>query len=291
MIWKNFKFNNQTISRKTQDYQIALKDVNWYKLDVSDEQHNIQGFHWIKVSPTYARWRRIEIQGLLLADTRAWSNKWISFLRNLFALQWTFEKTDFKSFAFTDDNWNNWQIFCKIKEPLDIELMDDDYPGWMPRKWRIVIQAEDPYIYSLETHQVYWLEWFYWWVKIWTKLWTKLNEYYNEIQVVNQWNVASPLKITLNVSKQVNKPLKIRNIITWKRFWLDIDANSGDTIVIDSKKHTATKNWENILAYRIEGSYWPKANPGENYFFIYDLDWWLYESDVNIEIQYNDTLL
>jgi hypothetical protein len=42
--------------------------VQWKTLDVSDEQANVQGYHGIKLSPTFARGRRITLEGIIIAD-------------------------------------------------------------------------------------------------------------------------------------------------------------------------------------------------------------------------------
>lgn len=68
MIGKNFEFKGQTISTVDPDFRIGLQLVQWKGLDVSDEQSNVQGFHGIKLSPTFARGRRITLEGLIIAD-------------------------------------------------------------------------------------------------------------------------------------------------------------------------------------------------------------------------------
>lgn len=70
MIGKTFEFNGQAISRTTVDYRIGLDVVQWKSLDVSDEQQNVQGFHGVKLSPTFARGRRITLEGIIISDTR-----------------------------------------------------------------------------------------------------------------------------------------------------------------------------------------------------------------------------
>lgn len=42
--------------------------VQWKALDVSDEQQNVQGYHGVKLSPTYARGRRVTLEGIIIAD-------------------------------------------------------------------------------------------------------------------------------------------------------------------------------------------------------------------------------
>ena len=64
--------------------------------------------------------------------------------------------------------------------------------------------------------------------------------------------MEAPLRIIIAVQKEIHAPLRIQ----WgkKFFALNIPAQAGNTIIIDTKKRTATKNGENILASRVAGS-------------------------------------
>ena len=61
--------------------------VQWKALDVSDSQENVQGFHGVKLSPTFARGRRITLEGIIIADDHVGSSMAIDYLEGLFALQ------------------------------------------------------------------------------------------------------------------------------------------------------------------------------------------------------------
>lgn len=290
MIWKDFKYKWQSISRTTTDYRVGLDVVNWKWLDTTDQTDNVQGYHWIKVSPTYARWRRIVIEWVIVADTKENSSKAIDYLESLFALQWITNEVELNTFTVTDEQERTWEINAKIKEPLEIELADDDYIAWANRRFRIVLQSEDPRYFSDIEKESTWVESRFGWVKLGVKLPTKLDDNLNEIQVIANWNIVSPLEFTITAKWDIDTPLYIKNITDGTYFWLDINAVAGDVIVINSDARTATKNWVNILANRIAGSTWLKAL-GSNYFTIYDYDWWLAESDFDVKILYKDILL
>lgn len=290
MIGKIFEFNWFSISRTTSDYQIWLDVVDWKRIDISDEQTNVQGFHGIKVSPTFARWRRVTIEWVILSDTKEGSSKAMDFLENLFALQWIPSQTDFKPFIVTDEQDRRWELLAKIKEPVDFEISDDDWRIWANRRFRVVLQAEDPRYFSTETQEVIGVESFFGWVKFPVKFWVKFNENFNEIQVNSEWNTEAPLEIILTAKWNIDTPLKIKNLSNNTFFWLDIDAVDGDIIVINSKTKTATKNGANILANRITWSTWPQAK-GTTLFSIYDKDWWLYDSDFDVKIKFKNVLL
>lgn len=290
MIGKNYKYNGTSISKVDAEYRIWLTDWNPLSVDVTDEQNNIQGTHWIKLSPTYARGRRIVIEWLIIADTKVGSSKWISYLQNLFALQGITDNTEFKPFTFTDEQDNTWELDAKVKEPLELELEDNDWQEWANRRFRVVLQGADPRFYSSQTQTVQWLEWYYWWVKLGTKLWTKLDDYFNEMRIVANWNIESPLKITITALRDITPPLLIKNYTTDTFFWLDVSWTAWDVFVIDAKNFTATKNGVNTLANRIEWSIWQKVK-WENVIWITDFDWWLYASDFDVSVQYRDVLL
>jgi len=218
MIWKSFKFNWQEISKTTWDYQVWLDVIQWKSLDVSDEQINVQWFHGIKLSPTFARGRRVTIEGIIIADDHIWSSKGIDYLESLFALQWIPSQVELLPFIVTDEQDREWELQAKIKEPLSIDIGDNDWQVWANRRFRVVLQWEDPRYYNAIEQQVDWAEWYFWWVKLWVKLWAKLDDYFNEIQVISWGNIETPLKITITATWDINTPLMIRNITTWSYF-------------------------------------------------------------------------
>lgn len=291
MIGKTFEFNGQTISQTTWDYRVWLDVVQWKTLDVSDEQQNVQGFHGIKLSPTFARGRRITLEWVIMADDHIWSSKAIDYLEGLFSLQGIPSTVDLLPFIVTDEQDRRWQLDCKIKEPLSIDIGDDDWLEWSNRRWRVVLQWEDPRYYNVDEKSVVGSEWHFWGAKLWVKLWVKLNEYFNEIQInANDWNSETPLEITLTATWDINTPLMIKNITAGTFFGLDVDAVAWDIIVINAKTFEATKNGVNIKASRLEWSSWPKAK-GVTIISIYDDEGWLFASDFDISIKFRDALL
>lgn len=290
MIGKTFEFNGQIISNTTADYRVWLDVVQWKSLDVSDEQNNVQWFHGIKLSPTFARGRRITLEGVIIADTHTGSSKGIDYLESLFALQGIPSTVELLPFIVTDEQDRQWELNCKIKEPLQIDTQDNDWMEWSTRRWRVVLQSEDPRYYWVGEQSVVGAEWNFGGVKLWVKLWVKLNEYFNEIQINAEWNTETQLIITLTALGDINTPLMIKNITAGTFFALDVDAVAGDVIVINSKTFEATKNGANIKASRIEGSTWPKSKWVTS-LSIYDDDGWLFASDFDISITWRDALL
>lgn len=290
MIWKSFEFNSQTISQTTADYRIWLDVVQWKSLDVSDEQQNVQGFHGVKLSPTFARGRRITLEGIIISDDRVWSSKAIDRLETLFALQWTPSTVELLPFVVTDEQDRRWQLNCKIKEPLQIDTQDNDWMDWANRRWRVVLQSEDPRYFSETPQTVTGIEWNFWGVKFPVKFWVKFNEYFNETQIIAWGNIKTPLIITITATGDINTPLTIKNLTDGTFFTLDIGASAWDVIVVNSKTKQATKNGVSILANRVEWSTWPHAKDTTS-LSIYDQDGWLYTSDFDISVSFNNALL
>lgn len=290
MIWKSFEFNGQTISQTTADYRIWLDVVQWKSLDVSDEQSNVQWFHGVKLSPTFARGRRITLEGIIIADDHIWSSKGIDYLETLFALQGVPDQVELLPFIVTDEQDRQWELQCKIKEPLSIDINDNDWMQWSTRRWRVVLQSQDPRYYSTEIQSVSWVEWVFWGVQLWVQLWHAFDYSFNFIQLNAYSNIETPLIINITATWNIDGPLYIKNQNTWAFFGLDIDAIAWDVIYINSNTLEATKNGENIKAYRIEWSTWPKAQY-ETSFIIYDQDWWLTSSDFDVNITFRNVLL
>lgn len=291
MIGKNMTYNGQAIATTTDDFQIGLTVSQWKTLDVSDEQQNVQGYHGIRLSPTFARGRRITLEGLIIADDHIGSSKGIDYLEALFALQGVPDVVDLLPFTVTDEQDRVWRSLAKIKEPVSIELSDDDHIQGTTRRWRVVLQAEDPRFYSSDEYSQDGAEWHYGWFKLGHKLGAKFNEYFNEIQVsADNGNIDTPLVFTITATGEINAPLLIKNLTDGSFFGLDIDAVDGDVIVVDANNYKATKNGVNIKATRMVWSTWPRAK-GLAKFSIFDNDGWLFASDFEISVTWRNILL
>lgn len=289
MIGKKYKFNNQFINRKTDDYQIWLTAVNWRTISTSDSEQNIEWSHWIKMSPTYSRWRRVEIEWIIIADSRENTSKAMDWLDNLFSLQAVITDTpELKEFIVVDEQNREWKLDCKIKEPIEYIIAEDDYMNWTTRSFRVVLQSADARFFSTEWTNISWVEWVIWWWKLWVKLWAPMNEKYNAITCYSSSNFWTPATITITTQMEINSPLKLR-WETW-HFYINSDFDPGDVIVIDSKTKTITKNWTNITELRAVWSTWPLIK-WETTFVIEDKDAWLYASDFDVNVYFVNILM
>lgn len=290
MIWKSYKFDWLAINKTTQDYQIWLTLVNWKKLDTRDEQILLQGVHGVKSSPSLANARNIVIEGLIMSDSRGWLSQGMDFLDKLFALQSRWFTTETKEFVVVDEQDREFWIDTKIKQSVDYKIFEDDYIAGADRKFRVVLQGDDPRFFETIENLVEWSEWNYWGFKLGVKLGAKMNEFSNETIVIWTWNIWTPCKFVITANANINNPFKILNLDSWRFFVVEDDFISGDILEIDTWKYTITKNWVNIKALRGAWSSWLQIFETTRFGF-YDIDWTLLWSDFDVKIYFSNVLL
>lgn len=83
-----------------------------------------------------------------------------------------------------------------------------------------------------------------------------MDESLNVITITQEGNGIILPRIEISVNSSLNAPLTITNLIDNSSFVLDISAESGDKLVIDSKTQQCTKNGKNIAYLRQVGSVW-----------------------------------
>jgi len=292
MIWKYYEFNNNAINKKCADYEIYLSKVDWKNIGSSDTIENLEGYHWVKVTPTFARERKIEIEWFFESNTQSWKALAMDYLDNLFALPEENEEPLNNIFTIVDELDRRWHSKCKIKKPLEYELEDDDYEIQASRKFKVSLIAPDPRLLKYPANKISWSEWIFWWLKLSSSLPKALNWRYNIIDVNTTSTIKTPLKIEIIVkeNREINPPLSIKNLITNEFIKLDITAKAGDKIIIDSEKKVCLKNNEDISDSRINGSTFPYIK-WENKFVIEDIDWGLDKNDFDVNLYYYDTIL
>lgn len=274
-----------------QDYRIAVSDVQWRKLKVSDDKQDLIWYHGTLTWPTYARGRTIVIEGVIIAPIREITSKAMDWLDALFALQGVPSTVETKELKIIDEQMRERVIRCKVDQPVDYEIEEDnDHNDGAIRRRRVALFASDPKFYSTIDSLFYGQEGNYGGFQLPNNMSNQRNMTYNEISCLTTSNADQPIKITITVGGNINKPLTIYNVTANKRFMLDIDADPGDVIVIDAKNQTATKNGLNILGYRVPWSQRPTVK-GITKYVMYDVDWWIYGSDFDVALSFNNSLL
>ena len=291
MIGKKFYWDGQNIMHQTDDFRIALSDVQWRKLKVTDDKQDIIWYHGTLTWPTFARWRSIILEWLIIAPTRAQTSMGMDWLDIMFALQWVPSTVEEKEFKIIDEQDRERSIKCKIDQPVDYEIEEDnDHNDGALRRWRVTLFAQDPKFYSLIASVFEGIEGNYWGFQFPNAMSSQRNMTYNEINCITTSNADEPVKISINVLTPIFTPLTIYNVTANKWFMLNIDAVEWDIIIIDAKNQTATKNWVNILWTRIPGSQRPTVK-GMTKYVIYDVSGWLYTTDFQVTVSFNNSLL
>lgn len=290
MIGKSYKRDGQAIAHKTNEYQIGLTLVNWRKLDTTDEQKNIEGAHGIKMSPTYSRGRRIDIEGIIIADTREATSKAMDWLDRAFGLQTTItDIPEKKLFTVVDEQDRERKIWCKIKDPLDYNTQEDDYMDGTTRSFRVSLQADDARFFSAQEEIVEGKEWVYGGFKLGVKLGKAMNAYFNEVVCFGSGNVGNPARIQIIAKAPINAPLMIRKK-GGSFFGIEVNAEAWDIIEVNAETKTITKNGLNISEKRVPWSNRPMIF-GTTVFSLEDKDWGLYASDFDVKIYFSNVLL
>lgn len=296
MLWKDFFINLVNLSVKdlqNRGYSIHITNVDWRTLVTRDSQKNKDWYHWVRLSPTFAKTRRITIEWLIRWETRGKLNDGMNYLDKVFALQNEPNGLEQRLFTIIDENWKSWDIKTKIKTPIQYKISEDDYLDADDRDWRVVLEAEDPRLFSSVKKISEGSEWVYWGFKLWIKAPTKQNLRFNKILCENTWNHESPCIVEIKTKpwKKINSPLTIKNLSNNTYFKLDLNTEENEVIKIDSYNFKVTKNeTEDILYKRLPWSIFPNVK-WKTYFSIEDNDWGLYDNDFEIKIYYNNVLL
>lgn len=257
MIGKSYKRNGEAISHNTWFYQIGLTLVNWRKLDTTDAQQNLEWAHGIKMSPTYTRGRRIDIEGIIIADTREATSMAMDRLDKTFALQSVItDLPEKKPFSVVDEQGREWKIMCKIKDPIDYTIQEDDHMDGTTRSFRVSLQSDDARFFSTDEKIVEWWEGFFGGFKLWVKLSKKMDKYFNNIICIGEWNIATPAKIEIHAKSEIRWPIKIKQV-EGRYFEINTNCATGDILIVDAEKKILTKNGVNIGGLRVPWSTWP----------------------------------
>lgn len=298
MIWSNYLYNNTAIEVTAANYSIMLSDdLNPRELNYSDEIENIESYHGVTASPTYARGRPIWITGYIMAETKAGFGEAMNYLDTLFKLQANTAVLETKKFKYTDDYGVDWEADVKIKIPLKYEPQEFDSHHFI-RKFTVVLLAPDPKFFSpVETSQTA-EEWFVGGIAI-TNDWVAIT---NDGIAINEnsgtfvitpaaWN--QPLEprfvITVKEGREVNGFLRMKNATLDKYIQFDIEATAWQVFIIDSSNETATLDGVNIMASKSTGDF--ITIDGETEVEIYDDDGIYTGKDIDIVVYFKNILL
>lgn len=287
MIGKSFRYRGQDLNKITAEREVRT-EAERRKITSSDESKRIDGRHGIRLSPTFQRGRRIEIKGIILTDSRIGASKAMDWLDQLFALQEQGGKTEFQPFIVIDEQDREREIPVKIKTPIEYDTDEYDHIDGDGRSFRVVLEAEDARLFSTQLTSIVGTESVFWGFKLGEKFGKALNLISSGVICRAEGNMESPARIELEAKTTIQAPITIRR--GKKFFALNLSANAGDKIIIDTKKRTATKNGENVLAQRVAGSQRPTIK-GETAFAITSKTWGLSQASFAIKVYFANVML
>lgn len=296
MIWSNYLYNSSQIDITGANYEIALEDsLNPRELNYSDEIENIESYHGVNASPTYARGRIIGLSWYIISDTRVGFGAWMTYLDNLFKLQSNTGVLQTKIFSYDDDEGNTWNANVKIKTPLKYELEEFDSNHFI-RKFIVVLLAPNPKFLSPSEFSQTGEEWFIWGLAITnnglalTNDWIAINENSWQFIITPPWgNQPSEPRFEITVLRDVTTYLRLQNVTRNNYIQFNIWATAWQKYIIDTENETATLDWVNIMATKTGWNFiiidW------ETEIEIYDEDRIYTWNDLDITVYFKNILL
>lgn len=269
---------------------IIYTAVDWRKISVSDSSRNIEGVHSRVVSPTYARYRIITIEGLL--DRIDWLDKEeqrFNHLQAIFALQTNLSRLQEKE-VYVKDNFNNERIIkAKIKEPFEY-VEGDENMNWSYWRWRVVLEStSSPFYKSFKQKMVYGYKGHYWGFQLWIKK-PKKFDYKSNVMILNTLHTSTPVRFEFEAISDCKGPIVVKNITTWEKIMVDTNLVAWDKLVIDSENFLITKNWVNITDRRMSGSIWINISWNNEFLFLDSL-WNIYKKWFFVKAYFSNSLL
>ena len=273
MLGKNFQYRGQTFFDtdfdKVTGQGIVIQSCQWADTNTSDDQQNRQGTHGIQVSPTFLRGRVINIQGLIVADSRAQREIERQKLIGAFSPE-PFPGPDnkgFYDFEFIGDDGNDYVIRAKV---LSTPGYDTDLGSVMFTRWQAQLISEVSYYESKIQNQQIHVEGFYGGKSFPTKFPVPFDTYGYTANVINNGNWPAPLKTTITANENTGPNMRVVNTANDSYIGIKTPMAGGDILVIDTKNNLITLNGSNVSGDRISGSIYKYVNPGNNQFIVRD---------------------
>lgn len=273
MLGKNFKYRGQTFYDTDFDTAtgqgIVVQACQWADVNTSDDQQNRQGTHGIQASPTFMRGRIINIQGLIVANSRAEREAYRQTLVSTFAPE-AFPGPDnrgFYDFEFVGDDGNDYVISAKV---LNMPSYVTELGSVMITNWQAQLLAESAYYESAILNQQVHEEGFYGGISFPTTFPVAFDTYGYVANVINAGNWPSPLKTTITANQNTGPNMRVVNTATDSYVGVQTPMVEGDVLVIDTKNNLITLNGENVSGDRIAGSIYQYAQAGNNQFIVRD---------------------
>lgn len=287
MFANEFKIDWQKVRKDWYGIYFEQGGYSWTELDVEDDETTNEWYHGRVVSPTYARKRIITFEWIIDRETDKMEEA-LRYLQRMFAIS----LDENKELIIVDEFNNERKIDCKVVEPLITEDYTDDMSGTAYR-WRVVLESTStPLLTSAIENVAVGVEFEFAgnYLNPTNKIPNKLNQWYNFINVEENWNQPVYPIIEIEAKDTIDSFLKVHNYTEKNDFILDTTGQPWDKIIIDSDEQTVTKNGEDIIVDRREWSVRPKI-VWQIKFWVFDWDSDINSSDINITFRFSDKLI
>jgi hypothetical protein len=274
-------FDGFNLDQEEQGY--LVESINWLNgVNTSDTVLNAGGIQGVFSSPTYIRERILVIEGIISVDTIEILQDRINTLKKIFSVEWNPVGEGTKELFIQDANGDQWKAQARVRELPEFDR--DENTG----RYRVELIMSDSRFRSNVATSVMGSEGYIGGVAFPVALPFELQGYTGTSLVTTNGNVASPLKITITATGDIDNAIIIANVTTGDLFSFTASAVAGDVFVIDSGHDTnqtsLTKNGQNILSSKTPGSVWPSVF-GAMEFVAADSD---QNSDFNITYDFYD---
>lgn len=269
---------------------LYTKKTERRKIDVDDEDTDKVGAHGRYVSPTYARIRKITLEGYIDNIWNAREQEAFEYLQNMFSLQGDVSSIKPLTLYVKDHHDNEWTMQVKVAEPREVFEADEVIRDYARERAVELESVEDPRYYSLEEMMQNILEGDFGGMTLDCALPVSFDQYSNVVTLTNSWNTSTSMRREIDVISDFDAPITVRNINTGAQMQFDVWWVVWDKIVIDTWNYTATKNWQNILSSRVAWSSRLQLQ-GTQSFVVFTLDGWLDHSDLDVNIYFRNALL
>ena len=274
MLGYNFEYRGQSFSDddfdKSTGKGIILQRVRWAEVVTDDDQVPIQGFHGLDVSPTLYRGRLIEIEGLIINESRSERQPFRDIIDETFKLEPDPSPSNrgFYDFVFLDDDGTKKVISAKV---LNTPSYNQPELGEFGQtSFRVQLIAERPNIDSFVLNSSPAVEGFFGGVTLDTELPVALDDYGYSTELNNLGNWPAGLKTTIVASGTTGGNMRIINTETGEYIGVQTPLSNGDVLVIDTDNAIITVNGVDFTADRIAGSNFLYVDPAGSQFTVLD---------------------
>jgi len=252
MRLKNIKINGVDVSPSNSG--ILFTQSDWTTIRTKSDSNDIVRSHSRRIAPTQATYRTITLEWVIDFDWNPNAEQSLKHLQDIFRLQNNLYTIEPLQVEIEDVFWNLWNIECVMWDTFEYREFSENFL-WYAMKWRAVLESvKSPFCYSIDETEYTWTNGTVGNVAIPLTVPFDIAEARNPITIAQSGNAEAPIRRELEVTATFTWPITIYDLSKWLYTRFDQSWVAGDIFIIDWKNKTATKNWNDITAYREIGS-------------------------------------